>query len=83
MPVFAISEHLQLWFDKAGWKLIFCTPKINWLVQSTVLLEVHGSTNGKLWSAQIRDFETVDEKVELIEGIGMCRVISFQGLTER
>jgi hypothetical protein len=81
--IFFSSNDLQLSVEKSGWKLIFGTPTVGWIVKSKVLLEVHGSSKGKMWKSQFRDFDTFDEKTELIEGLGLCRIISFEGVMER
>jgi hypothetical protein len=70
---------MELHVHDSGWRLIGRTPSVDWLVDSSVLLEVHGQgLKGDGWLSKL-ETGAQRERTEEIEGFGKCRIFSVEG----
>ena len=73
------SEGLELHVHDSGWRLIGKTPSVDWMVDSSVLLAVHGQgLKGDCWLSKLEN-GAQRERAEKIEGFGNCRIFSVEG----
>ncbi len=72
---------MELHIHDSGWRLIGRTPSVDWLVDSSVLLEIHGTgSKGNGWRSKLHvEPDSHKERSELIEGFGVCRILSLEG----
>ena len=76
------SRELQLIHYKTGWKLVF-NSTMSWIVESNIFLRIHGASGGKSWTSTLHLLGSFQERVESVDGIGSCRILSFEGNMDR